>query len=146
MTEAHVNFKFKIEEKPGGGYVARSDNPALNVEGATKEEVEARVLEKVSELAGPQIAALIKGIKPGDLAVDTSQGDKPKIHIEKKFSININKRVLGSSRTTSSLSPQALGDSSGPVTESRERMISPVVWYALLIVLALLGVWFYTHR
>jgi hypothetical protein len=144
MAEAHVNFKFKIDEKPGGGYIARSDNPALNLEGATKEEVEARVLEKVSELAGPQIAALIKGIKPGDLHLNgTVLAD---IYLGKKFSVTVNKHVLGGSKTSSSLSPQLLGDSAPPITESRERAVSPAVWYALLIALALLAAWLLTHR
>lgn len=144
MAEAHLNFKFKIDEKPGGGYIARSDNPALNLEGATKEEVEAKVLEKVSELAGPQVAELIKSIRAEDLAAGSSPN--PKIHFEKKFSVTINKHVLGSSKTSSSLSPQLLGDSAPPITESRERVVSPAVWYALLIALALLAAWLLTHR
>lgn len=144
MAEEHVNFKFKIEEKPGGGYIAQSDNPALNVEGSTKEEVEAKVLQKVSELAGPQIAELIRNIKPEDLAGGSSPN--PNIHFEKKFSITVNNRVLGSSKTTACSSPQLLGNSPEPSTESRERAVSPAVWYALLIALALLAAWLLTHR
>jgi hypothetical protein len=133
MAEAHVNFKFKIESKPEGGFVARSENPTLNVEGATKEEVEARMLEKIGDLAGPQIASLIKNIQPEDL----KPGAKPGIHIEKHFSLNIQTKkrdVPG---------PPQLAD--GSATQS-ERPISAAVWYALVIALVLLAAWWATHR
>lgn len=139
MAEAHVNFKFKIEAKPEGGFIARSDHPDLNVEGATKEEVEAKVLEKVSEMAGPQIAALLKTIKPEDLA-STSSAAKPGIHIEKKFSIQVN------TTRRSPAAPPSPDSAPTPAGEAPERAISPVVWYALLIVAALLLAWFLTHR
>jgi len=51
---SELKFNYKIEPKPGGGFIARPSNPALPVfEGATKEEVEqkmeARLLEMMDE-------------------------------------------------------------------------------------------------
>ncbi len=89
FTETHVTYRWKIEQKPEGGFVARSDDSAETIEGATREEVEAKLKQKLASLIGPEIAKI--NLREPTLRWDT--------HIDKKFTIT----------RTSSLDPAGSG-------------------------------------
>ena len=102
ISESHSQFAFRIEPKPGGGWVSTSDNPALVFEGATQDEVQQKALEKIGEMAGPEIAAAIKDLeKPGAAPVAGAT----------KFSVSINKKrsISGNIKLTDADSPSSSG-------------------------------------
>jgi hypothetical protein len=58
FEEKHVIRRWAIEEKPGGGFLARCDNPPETIEAATREEVQAKIREKLKELTGAALSNL----------------------------------------------------------------------------------------
>ena len=58
FEEKHVTRRWTIEEKPGGGFLARCDNPPETIEAATREEVQAKIREKLKELTGAALSNL----------------------------------------------------------------------------------------
>lgn len=87
FSEKHFTFRYKIESKPGGGFIARSENPADTIEAATLEEMEAKMREKLAALAGPDF--------PGaDL---TQPGTQVETRVVKKFSFSLGGPSLGAS-------------------------------------------------
>ena len=58
FEENHVIRRWTIEEKPGGGFLARCQDPPETIEAATREEIQAKVREKVKEVMGPELAGL----------------------------------------------------------------------------------------
>lgn len=104
ISEFHEKFVFRIEPKPGGGYVSVSENPALVFEGATQEEVQQKALEKIEQLAGPALSGMLKEMdKPGGIGgmVD-----------EKKFSIAIGRKTITKTwRASGNTLPGVLKDS-----------------------------------
>ena len=140
--ESHLNFnyRFKIEEKPGGGFIARQEGGDLTLEGATKEEVEQKMLEKLSLVAGPQVAKALKGLSLADIK---EQGG---IHVERKFNLVINKDKLGAASFTSSLPSSPGTDSTGPISRDAEPLISRQVLWIIIGALALLTLWLLLQR
>lgn len=58
FEEKHVIRRWTIEEKPGGGFLARCDDPPETVEAATREEVQAKMREKLREMTGAALSNL----------------------------------------------------------------------------------------
>lgn len=56
MAPTQHKYTFKIEQKPEGGYILRSEHPPLVIEGATKEEVEAKLRAEFMKLMPEGIA------------------------------------------------------------------------------------------
>jgi len=83
VSESHFKFSFKIEPKPEGGFIARSENPALTLEGATREEVEGKIRAKIAEIAGTDLANALPLEKLGTGAVN--------VNIQKKFAFSTKK-------------------------------------------------------
>ncbi len=132
ISESHQQFVFKVEPKPGGGYVSSSDNPALIFEGATEEEVQQKALDKIGELGGPEIAAAIKNLQR---PVAGGGGS------EKKFSISINKKMSVSVRKKRpSSDDSAATELTTPIPDPFRRDSSggPSSTVKLLIVIAVL--------
>lgn len=65
FTQTHLSYRFTIQQKPDGGWVATCDNPPTTLEGATREEVEQKIREKVAERVTPELAKQIKLSIPG---------------------------------------------------------------------------------
>ena len=89
LTEFHRQFAYKIEPKPGGGFVTVSDNPELIVEGATEEEVQHKAMEKIGALAGPQMAAVFGNLESALENMEKTGG----VPGEKKFAISIDRKI-----------------------------------------------------
>ena len=141
--ESHLNFKykFKIEPKPEGGFIARAEGSDVTIEGATKEEVEQKMLEKVSELAGPQLAEALKGLSAADLKKDG-------VHVGKKFSIRVNATKTGGAAPDQAALPgsaPALDQNAGPIL-SAEPAISRQLLWAIIVALTLFTIWLAMHR
>jgi hypothetical protein len=79
-TQTRVKFAFKIEPKPEGGFVARSEEPPCTIEGATRDEIDAKIREKIGALLAPELAAKLDFSQPG-------------VHIEKKFSFALKQKA-----------------------------------------------------
>lgn len=65
FSQTHLSYKFKLEQRPEGGWVATSDDPPCTLEGATREEVEQKMREKIAERVTPEFAKQIKLAIPG---------------------------------------------------------------------------------
>jgi hypothetical protein len=51
-----TSFVYHIEQKPGGGFIARSDDPQMEtLEGATEQEVEQKIGAKITAIIGEQM-------------------------------------------------------------------------------------------
>lgn len=135
--ESHLNFKFrfKIEPKPEGGFVARAEESDISVEGATKEEVEQKILDKLGDVAGPQVSAALKGLSLADL-----KKNEGGIHVEKKFKVIINDKVIAGG----SKEPGVPAEVAGATHE--ESGISRQLVLAIALLLALLLLWFAIRR
>ena len=82
-SERHTTFRWRIEQKPEGGFIARSADSPDTLEGTTREEIEAKMREKLAAVLGPEIAA----------KVDFHHTGAPQVHVEKKISVRWNKNV-----------------------------------------------------
>ena len=49
---ATTKFRYRIEPKPGGGFIARAEEGSENLEGATQEELQQKLHDKFSGLVG----------------------------------------------------------------------------------------------
>jgi hypothetical protein len=82
INKKTVNFSYRIEAKPGGGFVAHTSDPTMEtMEAATKEELEQRMQSKIRELFG-DIGSL-GGIDLKKLLGSVSISSGLSYHIEK---------------------------------------------------------------
>ena len=123
--KSRVNFAVKIEPKPGGGFVAHSENPPFHAEGETREEVEGKVRDEVAKIVGPKLAGmLVRGI--------------PGVHVEKNVTFSINK---SSGEFQAEPSPPALvSDTSSPFDTGSSSLLSSV-WKVLVIAGIAIIIW-----
>jgi hypothetical protein len=55
-TRATTKFRYRIEPKPGGGFVARAEEgPAETLEGATQEELRQKIDDKFTAVVGEML-------------------------------------------------------------------------------------------
>lgn len=106
FTQTHLSYKFKLQQKPEGGWIATSDEPACTLEGTTREEVEQKIRAKLMEQLQPEIAEKIKLSLPG-------------VNVNTKFNIKIRR---GSPDTDM---PHSLLPGSGNSGPKLEAAISP---------------------
>ena len=71
FSEKHIVHRWTVEARPGGGFIARSDDPSDAIEAETREEIEAKLGEKMasllkSEAPGLDVSQLSLG-RPGHL-------------------------------------------------------------------------------
>ena len=129
ISKSSQHFAVGIMPKPEGGFTSMSDNPALIVEGATEEEVREKVLEKIGQLAGPQMAAMFRdNWKPG-LQLPT----------EKKFNLTVNKKISFSFKKNEDSEPKQVTIDAGP---SAERGFTPLLKAAIAVAILLLLSWY----
>ena len=135
-SESHFQFRFRIEEKAGGGFVARSEDGKCTFEGATREEVEGKVREYLVQQLPAEIAnKLGEALKPG-FQERSSDIHLPGIHITKKVTVKVNTRRNDDDPEGVTLSKTL------DMSPKAEAAISPtVVALALLLVGALIVIW-----
>jgi hypothetical protein len=158
FSEKHFTFRYKIESKPGGGFIARTEDPADTMEAATLEEMEAKMREKLATLAGPDF--------PGaDL---TQPGTQVETRVVKKFSFSLGGPSLGASSDAPAPAqlPEITPDSSEPesgftlgapaAAGSREVAPGPIepagnsllsaLWKAAVLLGIAIIIWLLLHR
>ncbi len=137
----HTEFKmqFRIEQQPDGTFVGISDQPHLEIKGATREEV----LKKIQDSLGSQIMQ-----KLGRDLSATLGGSGVQVKVNKHISIT-RKNADG---TVEMMSPTPDAEISGttpitsaPIDGGASRGTVLLRWLAAIIVLVLLLYW-YTHR
>ncbi len=137
-SESHFKFAFKIEEKPEGGFIARSEEPACTVEAATRAELEKKLEEKVEELLASDIAGTLQLGSPG-------------VHVQKNvnFRFHVSRRTAAGESTDSSFtgSEPALASSTSDRPLQPESGFSRSTLVIVLIAVAiLLALWLAYQR
>ena len=140
ISKSSQHFAVAISPKPEGGFVSLSDNPALIVEGATEEEVRDKVIEKIGQLAGPEMATVFRdNWKQVTQSLPRTQSTGEK----KKFNITVNKKISFSFKKDEGDDPKQVTLSAGP---SAERAFSPLLKAAIAVAILLLLSWFVFRR
>ena len=132
LSESHFKFSFKIEPKPEGGFIARSEDLDCTLEGATREEVEGKIRAKIAEIAGIDIANALPLEKLGQSGVN--------VNIQKKFTVS-SKRA-GDKQIADASTGQLESPTPAPIEPPRISLTTLmkvlIVLVILLIVLVLL--------
>ena len=119
MSEGQHKYTLKIEQKPEGGYILRSEHPPLVIEGATREEVEEKLKSEFMKLMPEGIAKkLLELSQTAGVPVKTNVTVKTNTMTDHTSSITSTEPML----------------TTGP---KPEPLISPKL---LIILLALLGI------
>lgn len=134
-----TRFSYRIEEKPGGGFIARSTDPGVEaLEGETREEVLRNVEAKISAIIGEQLPSF----KLGGLNLTA----KTKVNVTHQTSFGDSSNLSSSSDFSQRGLPQS-SDSMGPIMRGDQ---SNPIGVILRILAALIGagalVYFFLHR
>jgi len=132
ISESDFKFSFKIEPKPEGGFIARSENPDWTLEGATREEVEGKIRAKIAEISGIDIADALPLEKLGQSGVT--------VNIQKKFTFSSkragDKQIADASTgQLGSPTPAAIEPSGFSLTSLIKVLIVLVILLILLVLL-----------
>ena len=124
----HFEFKYRIQQKPDGGWIASSDDGSTEpVEADSKTELFVRLREKAGAVIGTQLPSF--------------DGGAPKAAVTSKVVINFNSKSKEPSATDGS--NLAVGD----VRPLAEQSPGSNIWKLLFFVLlGLIIAWFVTHR
>ena len=139
FSEKHVTFRWRIEAKPEGGFIARSDDPADTLEAATREEIEAKIRERLVAVMGSGLSELdLSGL---DL---THPATHVETHVERKFSFSPGEPSPG---TPSDAPPpaQLQYPSPGAIEPTGSSLLS-AVWKAAVLVGIVIIIWLLLHR
>jgi len=123
ISESHFKFSFKIEPKPEGGFIARSEDLDCTLEGATREQVEGKIRAKIAEISGIDIADALPLEKLGQSGVN--------VNIQKKFTF----KRAGDERIADASTGQLESPTPAPIEPPR---ISLTTLMKVLIVLVIL--------
>jgi hypothetical protein len=124
ISESHFEFSFKIEPKPEGGFIGRSEDPAITLEGATREEVEEKIRAKIAEITGTNLANALPLDKLGAGAVN--------VQIQKKCAFAFKKPG----------EPQSVDEPAGQPGSLTSAPIEPSGISLATVVKVLVAVWF----
>ncbi|HZS28728.1 MAG TPA: hypothetical protein VFB76_15985 [Candidatus Angelobacter sp.] len=134
-----TRFSYRIEEKPGGGFIARSTDPGAEpLEGETREEVMRNVEAKISAIIGEQLPSFKFG------GVNLTAKAKVNVTHQTRFGASADQ----ASQTDFSQPglPQSI-DSMGPIMRGNR---SDPMGLILRVLAALIGVaaliYFFFHR
>ena len=123
ISESNFKFSFKIEPKPEGGFIARSEDLDCTLEGATREQVEGKIRAKIAEISGIDIADALPLEKLGQSGVN--------VNIQKKFTF----KRAGDERIADASTGQLESPTPAPIEPPR---ISLTTLMKVLIVLVIL--------
>ena len=149
---------WNIEEKPGGGFVARSENSAETLEAPTREEIQAKVSEKIKELMGPELAGLdlsrLPLDRPGSVvklpttakitfSLFKSGGDKPSTF---QLQLGGSPDAIESGKEKSSRFPARLNAGAPGAIEPEGGSLLSAVWKAAVLVGIAIIIWLLLNR
>jgi hypothetical protein len=150
LDDKELKYSFHIEAKPGGGFIAHSNDPDQPaIEGATHEEVQHHLAEKLAGALGsyllPELSqALGKPVDSGDV----------KVYVNRKvgFSASLDPHKLTFGGTQGSAAGSANQGSENVVDLNRNQPIVPSAagnWglFRFLLAILILGAlaYFYLH-
>ena len=139
LPEKHITYRWKIESKPEGGFIARADNPADTIEAATREEIEAKIREKLAAMLGSDFSELdLSGL---DL---TKPGTHVETHVEKKFSFSLGETSPGT--PPDAPAPAQRQDVSSGSIEPVGGSLLPSLWKAAVLVGIAMIIWLLLHK
>ena len=135
-------FRYRIEPKPGGGFIARAEEgPAETLEGATQEEVQQKIDDKLTSLVGDMLQNGKLTEMVGEVLHDHKQSGRAEYKIG-----GAQIRVNVTSKSSKSALPQSASPSVGElgVTPSLEpRFESNSKLWILIALAAALGILLY---
>ncbi len=126
-----LKLKYRIEERPGVGWVAISDDPGMEtIEAPTKAELFEKLRERTAALIGNQLPMNFEG----------AELNLPGVHVDRNVVVNID-----SKRRNAETNPEYLaGNDATPLANQGSRAN---VWKILFFVLLALVVgWLILHR
>src|ERR1051326_4113456 len=118
MSRTEFKFAFNIHPKPDGGFEAVSENPPIKLEGPTREDVERQVRERLGQMLGPEVAAMLPGSFTHQMqqaiankATFTGGDNKTSVTVKKTFKITsgVNRpdgKFTGFTKTITTGAPQ----------------------------------------
>ncbi len=111
-----TRFSYRIEEKPGGGFIARSTDPGAEpLEGETREEVLRNVEAKISAIIGEQLPSFKFG------GLNLTAKTKVNVTHQTRFGPSSDQAAQpgfsqpGLSQDSNSMGPIMRGDRSNPI-------------------------------
>ena len=134
LPEKHITYRWRIESKPEGGFIARADKPADTIEAATHEEIEAKIREKLAAMLGPDFSEL-------DL---TQPGPHVETQVEKKFSFSLGEPSPGT--PPDAPAPAQRQDVSSGSIEPVGGSLLPSLWKAAVLVGIAMIIWLLLHK
>jgi hypothetical protein len=151
-----LKFDFHIEAKPGGGFIIRSHDPdAATVEGASHEEIEHPVAEKLANTLGKYIFPELSQAISQALAKQGGSGDIKVFVNRKTFSVGAGSKTarFGNSQNAQLDAPIQVSEANRILSPPDNLPITPEdsngskvfrFLLALLVVIAIL--YFYLHH
>ena len=137
FEEKHVIRRWTIEEKPGGGFLARCQDPPETIEAATRGEIQARIRERLKDLMGPAFSDLDLSKLPLD-----QPGSVVKTPMRAKFTFS-----LGTPGTEKPINLQPrLQDGSPGAIESKGSSLLSAMWKAAVLVGIAIIIWLLLKR
>jgi hypothetical protein len=84
IKKTNISFSYRIEEKPGGGFIAHTSDPTMEtIEAATKQEIEQKIHARMNDLFGAGLPGFVRNkLFDGLSAMSTSS--QFSYHIEEK--------------------------------------------------------------
>jgi hypothetical protein len=136
IKKTKVHLAYKIEEKPEGGFIARSDDPNVEpIEGATKVELFQKMRAKTAELVGKEIP-LEAILKSSEFSVG---GAKVNVNVNRTINMSMNTQ-----RTLPQPDPRWMSNNARIVSEGTSRWNLWKLLFFILIAL-LIGWYFIRH-
>ena len=128
-----TTLRYRIEPKPGGGFIARAEEgSADNLEGATREEVQQKIDDKLTSLVG----AMLHNDKLSAMVADLAQKGGKSGGFNVKVNVtSTSSKSLRSQPAVPSAGDMAVAPSSGPRFESSNKLW---MFLALLVAIAAL--------
>jgi hypothetical protein len=139
FSEKHFSFRYKIESKPGGGFIARTEDPADTMEAATLEEMEAKMREKLAALAGPEASEPDLSQLPLD-----QPGAFVKTPMRAKFTFSLGNP--SSDKLASAPAPARLQAATPKSIEPAGNSLLSALWKAAVLVGIAIIIWLLLHR
>lgn len=135
MTVEQHKYSFKIEQKPEGGYILRSEHPPLVIEGATKEEVEEKLKAEFMKL-------MPEGIAKKLIELSKMAGVSVKTNVNFKINPATDQSVVRFNSTTDQSVSNLTSEPMLSGAPKEEPVISPKLIIILLLLLGLaLMIW-----
>jgi hypothetical protein len=130
-----TTFRYRIEPKPGGGFMARAEEgSAENLEGATREEVQQKIDDKLTALVGAMLHNDKLSAMVGDLLHNGGKagGVNVKVNVTRKSSTSLSQPAIPAA------GDGGVAPSSEPRFESSNKL-----WMLIALLVAIGAAWMY---